>query len=208
MENLSANNFQVVEFIVMLATRTPLAMSNFAIGIFTAIIFGSIIFVVRYGRQCCESITWIIEMYRMYKMNTGVGTSQKTQMSDVGSSVKESSKKEIPEIKRQISILSHQIKAILVEIKKIRRTDLLKALKVDANTASTEYGVKFELKRSEFEKAMKALLVTLAKMPEQDVAYRQNTTKWIAKAHKKFDRYSPEKFVQKVEAVKSRRRTT
>lgn len=192
----------------MLPTSIPLAISNLAIGILTAIVFGSIIFVVRYGRQCCDSINWIIEMYRMYKMNTDVGTRQKEQMSDIGSSVKESSKKEIAEIRRQISILSRQIKAILVEIKKTRRTELLKALKVDANTVSTEYGMKFELKRSEFEKVMKALQVTLAKMPEQAVADRQNTIKWIAKAHKKFEEYSPEKFVQKVEAVKSRRRTT
>jgi hypothetical protein len=79
-------------------------------------------------------------------------------------------------------------------------------LEVDANTASTEYGMKFELKRSEFEKEMKVLQVTLAKMPKQAITYRQNTIKWITKAHKKFDKYSPEKFVQKVEAVKSRRR--
>lgn len=207
MENLGANNFQVVEFIVMLATTTPLAISNWAIGILAALIFGSIILVVRYGRQCCDSIAWIIEMYRMYKINTGLETPHKEQMSDVGSSVKESNKKEIAEIKRQISILSRQIKAIFVEIKKTRRTELLKALKVDANAASTEYGMKFELKRSEFDKAMKALQVTLAKMPEQAVTYRQNTIKWIANAHKKFDKYSPEKFVQKVEAAKSKHKT-
>jgi len=192
----------------MSTTSMPLAISNWNFGILTALIFCSIIFVVRYGRQCRDSITWIIDMYRMYKMNTGVETHHKEQRSDVESSVEESSREEIKEIKRQISLLSQQIKAILVEIRKTRRTELLKALKVNANTASTEYGMKFELKRSEFEKAMKVLQVTLAKMPKQAITYRQNTIKWIAKAHKKFDKYSPEKFVQKVEAVKSRCRTT
>jgi hypothetical protein len=207
-EDLSAKDFQVVEFILVLATSIPLAISNWALGILAALILGSIIFVVRCGRRCRDSVAWIIDVYRRYKTDTGVETRQKTHRSDVESFVEESNTEEIEEIKRQISSLSRQIKAILVEIRKTRRIELLKALKVDANTALTEYGMKFELRRSEFEKAMKVLHVILARMPEQAIAYRQNTIKWIAKAQKKFDEYSPEKFAQKVEAVKSKRRTT
>ena len=67
--------------------------------------------------------------------------------------------------------------------------------------------MKFELKRPEFEKTMKVLQVTLAKMPEEVVAYKQNVIKWIAKSQEKFNEYSPENFVQTIEAVKARRRT-
>jgi len=189
----------------MSTTIVFLTISNWAFGIGAAVIFGSIIFIVRCGRQCCDSITWIIDMYRR---NTRIGTLQKEQVSDAEPSVEKSSEEEISEIKRQISTLSQQIKAMLVEIKKARRTELMKALEGDANTASTEYGMKFELKRPEFEKAMRILHVTLARMPEQAVAYRQDTIKWIAEAQKKFDGYKPEKFVQEIETAKSRRRTT
>jgi len=103
--------------------------------------------------------------------------------------------------------LSLQIKATLAEIKQIRRTAVQKALEDSIKTASTEYAMKFELKRPEFEKAMKVLQVTLAKMPEGGIAYKQKVMKWIAKAQEKFDEYSPEYFVQKLEAVKARRRT-
>ena len=189
----------------MSATIVPLAISDWAFGIGATVIFGSIIFIVRYGRQCCDSIAWMIDIFRM---SIRVGGRQEEQGSDAGSSVEGFSKEEMADIKGKISILSQQIKAMLVEIKKTRRTELLKALEGDANVASTEYGMKFELKRSEFERAMKIMQVTLAKVPEQAAAYRQNTIKWIANAQKKFDNYSPEKFVQKIEAAKSRRRTT
>jgi hypothetical protein len=68
--------------------------------------------------------------------------------------------------------------------------------------------MKFELRRSEFKKSIEVLQVTLSRLPEQAFVYRQKTSRWIAKARKKFEKYSPEKFVQKVEAVESRRRTT
>jgi len=189
---------------VISTTAVPLGISNLTFGIIVALIFGGFVFIVRYGKQCCESITWIIDTC---KMNLGKGAGEKGERSNAESSVEEFSKEEIVEIKEQISRLSLQIKATLAEIKQIRKTAGQKALEDSIKTASTEYAVRFELKRPEFEKAMKVLQVTLAKMPEEVVAYKQNVIKWIAKAQEKFDEYSPDNFVQKIEAVKARRRT-
>ena len=74
----------------------------------------------------------------------------------------------------------------------------------DVRLASTEYAMKFELKRPEYDKAMRILQVVLAKMPEESVAYNQKVSNWIAKAQEKFNEYSPENFVRKVEAAKAR----
>jgi hypothetical protein len=189
---------------VMLATSIPLAVSNWTFGIVAAIIFGGIMFIVKYGRQCRDTIAWIIETYRR---NTYKTMDHKEKNSDI-ESAEDLSKEEILEIKRQISTLSQQIKALLIEIKKIRRSEILNALEGDVNTASTEYGMKFELKRSEFEETTKILQDTLERMPEQAMAYRQKTAKWIARAQKIFDKYSPENLVQKFEALKSRHKNT
>jgi len=194
-------SFQEAE--VISATAIPLGISDLAFGIIVALIFGSIIFIVKYSKQCCDSIIWIVDIC---KMTIGKGTGDKEQGSDAESSAEEFSKEEIEEIKEQISILSQQIKATLAEIKQIRKTEALKALEYDIKTASTEYAMKFELKRPEYDKAMRILQVTFAKMPEEGVAYNQKVIEWIAKAQKKFGEYSPENFGQKVEAVKARRR--
>ena len=188
---------------VISATAIPLGISDLAYGIIVALIFGSIIFIVKYGKQCCDNITWIIDIC---KMNIGKGTGEKEEKTNAESSVEEFSKEEIAEIKEQISILSQQIKAILAEIKQIRKTEVLKALEDDIKTASIEYAMKFELKRPEYDKAMRILQVTLAKMPEEGFAYNQKVIEWIAKAQKKFDEYSPENFGQKVEAIKAKHR--
>jgi len=193
--------FQDVKIIS--ATTIPLGISDLAFGIIVALIFGSIIFIVKYGKHCCDSITWIIDVC---KMNIGKGTDDKEQKSDSESSTEEFSKEEIAEIKEQISTTSQQIKAILAEIKQIRKNEVLKALEYDLKTASTEYAMKFELKRPEYDRATRILQVTLAKMPEEGVAYNQKVIEWIAKAQKKFDEYSPENFGVKVEAIKARRR--
>jgi hypothetical protein len=185
------------------ATAITLVMSDLAFGIIVAIIFGCIIFMVKYGKNCRDSITWIIDIC---KMNIGKGTGDKEQESDSESSTEEFIKEEIAEIKEQISTLSQQIKAILAEIKQIRKTEVLKALEHNFETASTEYAMKFELKRPEYDKAMRILQVTLAKIPEEGAAYSQKVIVWIAKAQKKFDEYSPENFGLKVEAIKARRR--
>ncbi|MHC4558764.1 MAG: hypothetical protein ACYS80_15845 [Planctomycetota bacterium] len=182
----------------------PLGISDLAFGIIVALIFGCIIFVVKYGKQCCDNIKWIIEIC---KMNIGKGTEEKEQRSNVDFSVEELSKKEIAEIKEDISNLSQQIKATLAEIKQIRKTEVLKALEDDIKTASTEYAMKFELKRPEYDKAMRILQVTLAKMPEEGVTYNQKVINWIAKAQEKFNEYSPEHFVRKVEAAKARHKS-
>ena len=193
----------VQETEVISTIAISLGISDLTFGIIVAFIFGGFIFIVRYGKQCCESITWIIDTC---KMNLGKGAGGKGERSNAESSVEEFSE-EIVEIKEQISRLSLQIKATLTEIKRIRKTAEQKALEDSIKTASTEYAMKFELKRSEFEKAMKVLQVTLVKMPEEVVAYKQNVIQWIAKAQEKFDEYSPENFVQEIEAVKARRRT-
>ena len=193
--------FQDVKIIS--ATTIPLGISDLAFGIIVALIFGSIIFIVKYGKHCCDSITWIIDVC---KMNIGKGTDDKEQKSDSESSTEEFSKEEIAEIKEQISTTSQQIKAILAEIKQIRKNEVLKALEYDLKTASTEYAMKFELKRPEYDRATRILQVTLAKMPEEGAAYRQKVIEWIAKAQKKFSEYSPENFGRKVEAVRAKRR--
>lgn len=190
---------------VLSAITLPLGISDMALGIIVALIFGSIIFVVKYGKQCCDNITWIIDIC---KMNMGKGTEEKEEKAKTESSVEELSKEEIAEIKEEISNLSQQIKAILAEIKEIRRTQVLKALEDDINTASTEYAMKFELRRPEYDKAMRILQVMLAKMPEEGVAYNQKVINWIAKAQEKFSEYSPEHFDKKVEAVKAKHRST
>ena len=89
---------------------------------------------------------------------------------------------DIAEIKEEISSLSQQIKTTLAEIKQMRKTLVMKALEDDIRLASTEYAMKFELKRPEYDKAMSILQVTLTKMPEEAVAYKQKVITWIAKA--------------------------
>lgn len=179
---------------ILSVTALPLGISNMALGIIVALIFSCIIFVVRYGKQCCENVKWIIEIC---KMNFSKGTEENEQKSNVDSSVEEL-------IKEDISNLSQQIKSILAEIKQTRKNEVLKALEDDIRTASTEYAMKFELKRPEYDKSMRILQVMLAKMPEEAVSYNQKITEWIAKAQEKFNEYSPEHFVQKVEAIRVR----
>jgi len=193
--------FQEAEIIS--ATAVPLGISDLALGMIVALIFGSIIFIVKCGKQCCDNIKWIIDIC---KMNMGKGIEEKEKKLKAESSVEGLSKEEIEEIKEEISNLSQQIKAILAEIKQIRKTEVLNALEGDINTASTEYAMKFELKRPEYNKAMRILQVMLAKMPEEAVAYNQKVIEWIAKAQKKFGEYSPENFSRKVEAVRAKRR--
>ncbi len=198
-----AISMPVQEAEVISTTAIPLGISDLTLGIIVALIFGGFVFIVRYGKQCWESVTWIIETC---KMNLGKGAGEKGDRSIAESFVEEFNKEEIVEIKEQISRLSQQIRATLAEIKQIRKTAVKKALEDDIRTASTEYAMKFELKRPEFEKAMKVLQITLAKMPEEGFAYNQKVIEWIAKAQKKFDEYSPENFGQKVEAIKARHR--
>ncbi len=83
----------------------------------------------------------------------------------------------------------------------------MQALEGDIRTASTEYAMKFELKRPEYDKAMRILQVELANMPEEAVAYHQKVNNWIAKAQEKFNEYSPENFIRKVEAAKARQKS-
>jgi len=185
---------------VISATVMPLGISDLALGMIVALIFGCIIFVVKYGKQCCDSITWIIDIN---KMNRDKRADDKKQEPVAEPSDEELSKEEIAEIKEDISNLSQQIKTILAEIKQIRKTEALNALENDIRAASTEYAMKFELKRPEYNKAMRILQVTLAKMPEEAVTYNQKVIEWIAKAQKKFGKYSPENFGRKVEAMKA-----
>jgi hypothetical protein len=102
--------------------------------------------------------------------------------------------------------LSHQIKGILAEIKQIRKTEALNAIEDDIQRASTEYAMKFELKRIEYDNAMKILQVVLSNMPEEAIAYKKKVNDWIAKAQKKFRKYDPEHFSKKVESLKTRRK--
>jgi len=136
----------------------------------------------------------------------GKGIEEKEKKLKAESSVEGLSKEEIEEIKEEISNLSQQIKAILAEIKQIRKTEVLNALENDIRAASTEYAMKFELKRPEYNKAMRILQVMVAKMPEEAVAYKQKVIEWIAKAQKKFDECNPENFGQEVKAVKAKHR--
>ena len=106
-------------------------------------------------------------------MNFGKAAEAKEEKVKVESSDEGLSKEEIAEIKEDISNLSQQIKATLAELKQIRKTQVMKALEDDIRTASTEYAMKFELKRPEYDKAMRILQVELANMPEEAVAYNQ-----------------------------------
>lgn len=178
----------------------PLGMSDLTLGIIVALIFGCIIFVVKYGKQCCDNVKWIIDVC---KMNMGKETEIKEVKAKVESADEGLTKEEIEEIKEEISNLSQQIKSALAEIKQIRSTQILNALEGDFRMAATEYAMKFELKRPEYDKAMRILQVELAKMPEEAVAYRQKVTNWIAKAQEKFNGCTPEQFIRKVEAAKA-----
>jgi hypothetical protein len=179
----------------------PSGISDLTLGIIVALIFGCIIFVVKYGKQFRDNVKWIIEIC---KMNMDKETAEKKETAKTDSSVEGLSKEEIAEIEDEISNQSQQIKATLAEIKKIRKTEILKALEDDIRTASTEYAMKFELKRPEYDKAMRILQVELANMPEEAVAYHQKVKSWIAKAQEKFNDYSPENFIRKVQAAKAR----
>jgi len=180
-------------------TNTVPAISNFTVGICAALVLGGVVFIVRYGRQCCESVVWIMEMCRSAK---GPQALQEEQRSDAERPVEELDRDEILELKSEISAGSKQIKAILVEIKKTRDAELMKALEGDANLALTDYGMKWEVKRVEFEKAMRVMEAALSELPEQAVAYRRNTTAWIAKAREKFDKCTPEELARRIKAAK------
>jgi DNA gyrase/topoisomerase IV subunit A len=179
----------------------PLGISDLTLGIIVALIFGCVILVVKCGKQFCDNVKWIIEIC---KMNFGKGTEETQQKSNVESSIEGLSKEEIEEIKEEISNLSQQIKSTLAEIKQVRNTQVLNALEGDIRMAATEYAMKFELKRPEYDKAMRILQVELAKMPEEAVAYKQKVTTWITKAQEKFNGCTPEQFIRKVEAAKAR----
>jgi len=188
---------------IISATAIPLGISEMALGIIVALIFGCVLFIVKYGKHCCDNIKWIIDIYKMHK---GKETGGEEQVPVAEPPDEELSKEEIKEIKEEISSLTKQIKTTLAEIKKIRKTEALNALENDIRAASTQYAMKFELKRPEYDKAMRILQVTLAKMPEQAIEYNQKLIKWIAKAQKKFGKYSPENFGRKVEALKAGRK--
>lgn len=188
---------------IISATAIPLGISEMALGIIVALIFGCVLFIVKYGKHCCDNIKWIIDIYKMKKVKE---TGGKEPVPAAESSDEELSKEEIKEIKEEISSLTKQIKTTLAEIKKTRKTEALNALENDIRAASTQYAMKFELKRPEYDKAMRILQVTLAKMPEEAVEYNQKLIKWIAKAQKKFGKYSPENFGRKVEALKAGRK--
>ncbi len=197
-----ATSIPVAQAEIISATALFPGISDLALGFIVALIFGSIIFVVKYGRHCCDNIKWIIDIC---KMNIGKGTEEKAITE---SSAEKLSKEEIAEIKEEISNLSQQIKTTLAELKQIRKTQILIALEDDIKTASTEYAMKFELKRPEYDKAMRILQVMLAKMPEEGIAYNQKVTEWINKAQEKFNEYNPEHFDKKVEAVKAKHKST
>jgi MFS superfamily sulfate permease-like transporter len=188
---------------IISATAIPLGISDLALGIIVALIFGCILFIVKCGKQCCDNVKWIIDIYKMKKSKEEDG---KEPVPAAEPPDEELSKEEIKEIKEEISSLTQQIKTTLAEIKKIRKTEALNALETDIRAASTQYAMKFELKRPEYDKAMRILQVTIAKMPEEAVEYNQKIIKWIAKAQKKFIKYCPENFGQKVEALKAKRR--
>ncbi|MHC4243991.1 MAG: hypothetical protein ACYSU4_16425 [Planctomycetota bacterium] len=185
------------------ATAIPLAISDLGLGIIVALIFCCILFVVKCGKQCCDNVKWIIDIYKMKK---GKEEGGKEPVPAAEPPDEELSKEEIKKIKEEISSLTNQIKTTLAEIKKIRKTEALNALETDIRLASTQYAMKFELKRPEYDQAMRILQVTITKMPEEAVEYNQKIIKWIAKAQKKFIKYSPENFGQKVEAIQAGRR--
>ncbi len=175
-----------------------LAISNLTLGICAALVLGGVVFVVRYGKQCCESVAWIREMCRTAK---GQQPLNEEASPDVERPVEELDKEEIAEIKDQISTLSRQIKAILVEIKKMRDAELQNAAEGDPNLVLTEYAMKWEVRRVEFDRAIKALEAVLQRMPKQAVAYRQDTITWIAKARKKLAKCSPEELLRRIKAA-------
>ena len=45
---------------IISATAIPLGISDLALGIIVALIFGCILFIVKCGKQCCDNIKWII----------------------------------------------------------------------------------------------------------------------------------------------------
>ena len=192
----------IILLITLSATAMPLGISELTLGIIVALIFGCFLFIIKYGKGCCESIIWIRDIC---KMNLGKGTGEKLEKSNSEFSVEELSKEEIVEIKKQISELSQQVRAILAELKQIRETACKEALEDNIKIASTEYAMKFELKRPDFEKAIKVLIVTVTKIPEEGVVDKQKVIKWITKAQEKFEDLSPENFSKKVEAIKARR---
>ena len=185
---------------IISAAAMPLGISDLALGMIVALIFCCVLFIVKYGKQCCDNVKWIIDIYKMKK---GKEEGDKEPVPVAEPPDEELSKEEIKEIKEEISSLTKQIKTTLAEIKKIRKTEALNALENDIRLASTQYAMKFELKRPEYDKAMRILQVTIAKMPEEAVEYNLKIIKWIAKAQKKFIKYSPENFGQKVEALKA-----
>ena len=141
-------------------------------------------------------------------MNSAKSTKEKEIKEKVKTeiSVEELNKEKMVEIKEEISELSQQIKAILAEIKRIRKTEALKALEDNMQTALTEYAMKFELKRIEYDKTMKILQVVLSNMPDEAIAYKKKVSDWITQAEKKFRKYNPENFNKKVDALKTRRK--
>jgi hypothetical protein len=180
-------------------TAIYLGISDLALGIIVALIFGCVIFVVKCGKQCRDNVKWIIEIC---KMNFSKGTKEKSKTE---TSVEESDEEKTAEIKEEISELSQQIKGILAEIKQIRKTEVENALEAGIETAVTEYAMKFELKRIEYDNAMKILQVTLANMPEEAIAYKKKVNDWITAAENKLRRYGPENFIKKVQEIKARR---
>ena len=189
----------IILLITLSATAMPLGISELTLGIIVALILGCIIFIMKYGKQCCDSIIWIRDIL---KMNLGNGACEKVEKSNTEFSVEELSREEIVEIKKQISKLSQQVRAILAELKQIRETACKEALEDNIKIASTEYAMKFELKRPDFEKAIKILIVAITKIPEEGVVNKQKVIKWITKAQEKFEDFSPENFSKKVEQFK------
>lgn len=183
----------------MSVTNIPLAISNLTLGIGAAFVLGGVILFVKYGRQCRDNIAWIMEMCKNAR---GAERPDEAQQPDADSSVDELSKVEIDEIQGEISNRSRQVKAILVEIKKMRDAELPNALEGDSNLVLTEYAMKWEVRRVEFEKAIRAMEAAIHRMPGQAVAYRQDTVAWIARARNKLEKCSPEELLRRVKAAK------
>lgn len=180
----------------MTVTNIALAVSNLTLGIGAALVLGGVVLFMTYGKQFRESIAWIMEMYRSAK-----GQQLREESPNAEGPVEELDKDEIAEIKEQISTLSKQIKSILVDIKKTRDAELLTAIEGDANIVITDYAMKWEFRKAEFDKAVQAMEAAMRRMPEQALAYRQDTIAWIARARKKCDKCSPEELVRKIRAA-------
>jgi len=178
-------------------TSIALAVSNLTLGIGAALVLGGVVLFMTYGKQFRESIAWIMEMYRSAKGQQLL----EEESSNAEGPVEELDKDEIAEIKEQISTLSKQTKSILVDIKKTRDAELLKAIEGDANIVITDYAMKWEFRKAEFDKAVQAMEAATRRMPEQALAYRQDTIAWIARARKKCDKCSPEELVRKIRAA-------